>query len=137
VGGRRNAQSTSLLWEPQVGDAVGIDKGNVVVVVVLDVVVKSCNVKKDIPRNANKEIFWEEQNLVCRGNYSRTKGNVSSLKSGVTAVVRAMIALKYWVSGYAKLDRGCRDSRCGDFRAWDSASGCVFVGRYRPMKYVR
>jgi hypothetical protein len=43
------------LWEPQVGDAVGIEKGNVVVV--LDDVVKSCNVKKKYSRNANKEIF--------------------------------------------------------------------------------
>jgi hypothetical protein len=122
------------LWKPQVRDAIGIDKGNVVVV--LDVVVKSCNVTKDILVTQIKRYF-DKDNFVCRGNYSRTKGNVGSLKSGVAAVVRAMIALKFWVSGYAELDRGCRDSRCGDFRAWESASGRVFVGRCRAMKYVR
>jgi hypothetical protein len=56
TGGRRNAQSTSLcLWEQQVGDAVGIDKGDVVVV--LDVVVKSCNAKKDVPVTQIKRYF--------------------------------------------------------------------------------
>jgi hypothetical protein len=105
--------------------------------VVLDVVVNSCNVKKDIPVT-QLERYFEKNNLVCRGSYSRTKGNVGSLKSGVAAVVRAMIALKFWVSGYAKLDRmGCRDLRCGDFRAWESASGRVSVGRCRAIKYVR
>jgi hypothetical protein len=73
VGGRRIAQSTSLLWEQQVGDAVGIDKGNVAVV--LDVVVKSCNVKKYILVTQIKR-YSEKKNLVCRGSYSRTKGNV-------------------------------------------------------------
>ena len=72
---------------------------------VLDVVVKSCNAKKDIPVTKIKRYF-EKNNLVCRGHYSRTKSNAGSLKSGVAAVVRAMIALKFWVSGYAKLDRG-------------------------------
>ena len=94
-----------MLWEPQVRDAVGIDKGNVVVV--LDVVVKSCNAKKDIPVTKIKRYF-EKNNLVCRGHYSRTKSNAGSLKSGVAAVVRAMTALEFWVSGYAELDRGCR-----------------------------
>ena len=36
---------------------------------VLDVVVKSCNVKKDIPVTQIKRYF-EKNNLVCRGNYS-------------------------------------------------------------------
>jgi hypothetical protein len=65
---------------------------------VLDVVVKSCSAKKDIPVTQIKRYF-EKNNLVCRGGYSRTKGNAGSLKSGVAAVVRAMIALKFWVSG--------------------------------------
>jgi hypothetical protein len=106
--------------------------------VVLKVVVKSCNVKK-IPVTQIK-IYFEKKNLVCRGHYSRTKSNAGSLKSGVAAVVRAMTALKFWVSGYAKLDRGCvgcRDLRCGDFRAWESASSRVSVGRCRAIKYVR
>jgi hypothetical protein len=69
---------------------------------VLDVVVKSCSAKKDIPVTQIKRYF-EKNNLVCRGGYSRTKGNAGSLKSGVAAVVRAMIALKFWVSGYASM----------------------------------
>ena len=103
---------------------------------VLDVVVKSCNAKKDIPVTKIKRHF-EKNNLVCRGHYSRTKSNAGSLKSGVAAVVRAMTALKFWVSGYAKLDRGCRDLRCGDFRAWESAGSRFSVGRCRAIKYVR
>jgi hypothetical protein len=66
VGGRQNAQSTSLLWEPQVGDAVGVDKGNVVVV--LDVVVKSCNVKKHILVTQIKGYFgkktWSVEGII-------------------------------------------------------------------------
>ena len=64
---------------------------------VLDVVVKSCNAKEDIPVTKIKRYF-EKNNLVCRGYYSRTKGNAGSLKSGVAAVVRAMTALNFWVS---------------------------------------
>ena len=36
---------------------------------VLDVVVKSCNAKKDIPVTKIKRYF-EKNNLVCRGHYS-------------------------------------------------------------------
>jgi hypothetical protein len=71
VGGRRNAQSASLSWEPQVGDAVEMDKGHVVMV--LDVVVNSCSVKQDIPVTQIKRYF-EKINLVCRGSYSSGGG---------------------------------------------------------------
>jgi hypothetical protein len=48
-----------------------MDKGNVVMV--LDVVVKSCSVKKDIPVTQIKRYF-EKNNLVCRGGYSSGGG---------------------------------------------------------------
>jgi hypothetical protein len=86
--------------------AVGIDKGNVVVV--LGVVVKSCNAKKYIPVTQIKRYF-EKNNLVCRGNYSRTKGgNVGSLKSGVACGRRSgddRVGVLGESSGHAKLDR--------------------------------
>jgi hypothetical protein len=61
-----------MLLEPQVGDAVGIDKGNVVVVI--GVVVKSCNavgvrhVKKDILATQIKRCFgkktWSVEGII-------------------------------------------------------------------------
>ena len=118
MGGRRNAQSTSLLWEPQVGDAIGIDKGNVIVV--LDVVVKSCSVKKDIPVTQIKGYF-EKNNLVCRGNYPRTKGNVLGPVPGVDVMAKRP---QGWVKCEDRLPyyRGIAPATCHLPRLHDSTT---------------